>query len=129
MNIYIYVDDIREDDTFFKMLHNYTHMEWIPIICRSAEEAIFFLNYYNEEFYNVIIDLDHDLGEGNEIDDSIALSGYDICKYIIENQIPLVGFHIHSMNPVGVMNMRQLLTHYGYKEIQYEKSLGNLRPL
>ena len=117
MNYYIYVDDIRENDTFFKTLRNYTHMEWIPIICRSAEEAIFFLNYYNKEFYNVIIDLDHDLGEGNEIDDSIALSGYDICKYIVENHIPLVGFHIHSMNPVGAMNMRQLLTHYGYKEI------------
>ena len=31
MNIYIYVDDIREDDTFFKKLSNYTQMEWIPI--------------------------------------------------------------------------------------------------
>lgn len=110
LNYYIYVDDIRKDDTFFKSLHNYTHMKWIPIICRSAEEAIFFLNYYNEEFYNVIIDLDHDLGENN-------LSGYEICKWIVENQIPLVGFHIHSMNSVGVANMRQLLTHYGYKEI------------
>ena len=113
MNIYIYVDDIREDDTFFKTLYNYTHMEWIPIICRSAEEAIFFLNYYNEEFYNVIIDFDHDLG----MNDDIAPSGYDICKYIVENQIPMLGFHIHSMNPVGVANMRQLLTHYGYREI------------
>lgn len=117
INIYIYVDDIREDDTFFKKLHSYTQMEWIPIICRSAEEAIFFLNYYNEIFYNVIIDLDHDLGEGHEINDSFAHSGYDICKYIVEDQIRLMGFHIHSMNPVGSANMRQLLTHYGYKEI------------
>ena len=117
INIYIYVDDIREDDTFFKTLYNYTHMEWIPIICHSAEEAIFFLNYYNEEFYNVIIDLDHDLGEGYEMDNSLVSSGYDICKYIVENQISLMGFHIHSMNPVGVANMRQLLTHYGYREI------------
>jgi len=117
LNIYIYVDDIREDDTFFKMLRNYTHMEWIPITCRSTEEAIFFLNYYNEEFYNVIIDLDHDLGEGNEMDDGIAPSGYDICKYIVENQIPMLGFHIHSQNVVGAFNMRQLLTHYGYREI------------
>lgn len=117
MNIYIYVDDIRDDDTFFKHLHTYTQMEWIPIMCRSAEEAIFFLNYYNESFYNVIIDLDHDLGEGHEMDDSLTPSGYDICKYIVENHISLMGFHIHSMNPVGSANMRQLLTHYGYKEI------------
>lgn len=117
MNYYIYLDDIREDDNFFKRLHNYTQMEWIPIICKSAEEAIFFLNYYNENFYNVIIDLDHDLGEGHEIDDSLVSSGYDVCKYIVENHIRLMGFHIHSMNPVGAANMRQLLTHYGYREI------------
>ena len=75
MNIYIYVDDIREDDNFFKHLLRYTQMEWNAIICRSAEEAIFFLNYYNNNSHNVIIDLDHDLGEGHEIDDSLAPSG------------------------------------------------------
>ena len=117
MNIYIYVDDIREDDTFFKTLHNYTHMEWIPITCRSAEEAIFFLNYYNEENCNVIIDLDHDLGEDHEMDDSFVPSGYDICKYIVENHIPLVGFHLHSMNPVGVANMRRIIQKNGWKEV------------
>lgn len=50
-------------------------------------------------------------------DDTLAPSGYDICKYIVENHIPLVGFHLHTMNPVGRENMRRLLTHYGYKEI------------
>lgn len=117
MNIYIYVDDIREDDTFFKYLRTHTKMDWIPFICRSAEEAIFFLNYYNDSSNYLFIDLDHDLGEGHEMNDSFASSGYDICKWIIKNQISLVGFHIHSMNPVGSANMRQLLTHYGYKEI------------
>lgn len=117
MNIYIYVDDIREDDTFFKKLHNYTQMNWTPFICRSADEAIFFLDYYNNNSNCLFIDLDHDLGEGHEVDDSFVPSGYDICKWIVENKIPLIGFHIHSMNPVGVANMRQLLTHYGYREI------------
>ena len=128
MNIYIYVDDIREDDTFFKRLSTYTNMEWIPIICRTAIEATSFLEYYNGRA-NIIIDLDHDLGEGNEMDNTQAPNGYDICKKIVEWDIPLVGFHIHSMNPVGAANMRQLLTHYGYKEIQYEKSLGKLYSL
>ena len=114
-NIYIYVDDIREDDTFFQSLPMFEGHHWDAIICRSAEEAIWFLNYYNDKV-NIIIDLDHDLGEGHEMDDGMVASGYDVCKYIVENQIRLVGFHIHSMNPVGVANMRQLLTHYGYKE-------------
>ena len=35
----------------------------------------------------------------------------------IENDIAIEGFKIHSMNLIGVSNIRQLLTHYGYKEI------------
>lgn len=116
MNIYIYIDDIREDDTFFNHLPIYESQHWDPIICRTAAEALNWLEFYNNRA-NIIIDLDHDLGEGNEMEDSIAPSGYDICKWIVENHIPLIGFHIHSMNVVGSANMRQLLTHYGYKEI------------
>ena len=55
------------------------------------------------------ISLDHDLGEDK--------TGYDIAKYIVENQIQLNGFRVHSANPVGRFNIVQLLTHYGYKEI------------
>lgn len=44
-------------------------------------------------------------------------TGYDICKFIVEHKIPLVGFHIHSMNPVEAQNMRQLLIHAGYNEL------------
>lgn len=114
MSIYIYVDDIREDDTFFN--HTFDRSLWTPIICRTAADAIRVIEEFKDDEY-LFLDLDHDLGEGNEIDDDIAPSGYDICRWIVEHQIPLIGFHIHSMNPVGVTNMRQLLTHYGYKEL------------
>ena len=113
MNYYIYVDDIREDDTWYRQ--NLAGHNWLPYICYNYQQVIDMLGC--ADVNDIIIDLDHDLGEGNEMDDSLAPSGYDICKYIVENQIPLVGFHIHSMNPVGAANMRQLLTHYGYKEI------------
>lgn len=117
MNHYIYIDDIREDDTWYN-----THLqreEWCPHVCRDMETVVTLIQciLYTSESASFILDLDHDLGEGNEIDDSLAPSGYDICKWIVENQIPLVGFHIHSMNAVGSANMRQLLTHYGYEEI------------
>ena len=56
-----------------------------------------------------IISFDHDLGEDK--------TGYDIAKYIVENNINIGGFNIHSMNVVGRKNIRDLLTHYGYKEI------------
>lgn len=114
MNIYIYVDDIREDDTFFNHLDAFEGSDWVPIICRTYSQTINYLSLYNGRA-NIIVDLDHDLGEGNE--NEFEPSGYEICKWIVENQVELIGFHLHSMNVVGLNNMRQLLTHYGYKEI------------
>lgn len=98
---YIYVDDIRKcpysDDDRFIIFTARTYNAAIEVIdyCSS---------FKNVEIY---IDLDHDLGEEK--------SGYDIAKYIVENQIPIVGYYVHSMNPIGVFNINQLLQHYGYK--------------
>ena len=54
-----------------------------------------------------MLDLDHDLGE--------TKTGYDICKFIVENELTKCGYIIlHTQNPVGMANMKQLLSHYGY---------------
>jgi hypothetical protein len=51
------------------------------------------------------ISLDHDLGDGP--------SGYIVAKVIEElayqNKIPRLAWAVHSMNPVGVKNMRAAL--------------------
>ena len=118
MSIYIYVDDIREDDTWFRQ--NLDGSLWTPIVCRSYNQAIRVINEFYQDHY-IILDLDHDLGDLDAENDGEynpnAPSGYDICKYVVENHIPLIGFHIHSMNPVGAENMRQLLQRYGYEEL------------
>ena len=115
MNHYIYIDDIRSNDEWFNRYLR--EQDWKPHICRNMDDVKLLIQaiLYSGESASFILDLDHDLGEGNE--NEIEPSGYEICKWIVENHIPLVGFHIHSMNPVGSANMRQLLTHYGYKEI------------
>lgn len=115
MNHYIYIDDIRSNDGWFNQYLR--EQDWKPHICRNMDDVKLLIQaiLYSGESASFILDLDHDLGEGNE--NEIEPSGYEICKWIVENHIPLVGFHIHSMNPVGSANMRQLLTHYGYKEI------------
>ena len=101
---YIYVDDIRkcpysEDDKF------------IIFTARTYKAAIEVIDYCssfkNAEIY---IDLDHDLGEEK--------SGYDICKYIVENQIPITKYTVHSMNPIGKLNIYQLMEHYGYRRFE-----------
>lgn len=97
--LYIFVDDVREppslDDSF------------VTVTCRTYETAIEAIKFFSDCRSKFMLDLDHDLGEGK--------TGYDICKFIVENQIPTICVKIHSMNPVGVYNMKQLLSHYGYK--------------
>ena len=68
-----------------------------------------FCAFINEHGLPDIICFDHDLGEEK--------SGYDICKYIVENQIPITGYAVHSMNIVGKWNIYQLMDHYGYRRI------------
>ena len=99
--LYIYLDDIRN------ISKPYINADKI-IIVRTYNDAISAINKYFSTFDNLVIDLDHDLGSN--------FTGYDFCKYLIEHQIT-GKFHIHSMNPVGVENMRQLLNHYNWKEI------------
>ena len=77
-------------------------------IAPSYEDAIFYLANFTEDqsYEDLFIDFDHDLGEEK--------TGYDLAKYILEHDIKIGGFAIHSMNPVGINNISKLLIHYGY---------------
>ena len=94
----IWIDDIREAP------EGYWH-------AKTYEDAIRFIQYFS--FYGdgigiELISFDHDLGE--------TKSGYDVAKYIVENDIPIKEYKVHSANPVGRFNIEQLLNHYGYKK-------------
>ena len=97
---YIYVDDVRkcpyhEDDRF------------IIFTARTYNAAIEVIDYCSS-FKNAEIYID--LGEEK--------SGYDICKYIVENQIPITKYTVHSMNLIGKWNIHQLMEHYGYRRFE-----------
>ena len=118
VNYYIYLDDVRDDDTWFRQHLNTEH--WVPCVVRNYDEVIHVLNHmhdYMTENEVLILDLDHDLGEEEEGYNEFSRTGYDVCKWMVETGFPTCYFHIHSQNAVGAANMRQLLTHYGYKEI------------
>lgn len=78
------------------------------ISVRDYRSMINIINMCDDYDIPFAIHFDHDLGE--------TKSGYDVAKYIVENQIPMKVFGVHSMNPVGTENIRDLLTHYGYIE-------------
>lgn len=91
----LWVDDLRG------IPNNYIG-EYHTVVAHTYNEAINELHRFR---YNIIC-LDHDLGEEK--------TGYDICKYIIENHIQCDEIRIHTQNPVGRQNMVQLLRHYNY---------------
>ena len=96
----VYVDDERPTPS-------YDETQFVPITCHNYDQAVDVIQYLSTVDQPFTLDLDHDLGEGK--------TGYDICKYLVEHQLAVCGcINIHSMNPVGVSNMEQLLTHYGY---------------
>lgn len=96
----LYVDDIRKPNII-----RYSTYSYKIIVSRNYDDAINMLNMCK---FNAI-DLDHDLGEEK--------TGYDICKYIIENNIKLDRVYIHTSNPVGRDNMKQLLERYTHNQI------------
>ena len=94
----LWIDDIREPPI------GYT---W----CKTVNEAIF--EILNSRFCLIeLIDIDHDAGE-------YARYGGDYIKLLdwLEENNYSIPIHIHSMNPVGVQNMRAIIQRNGRKEI------------
>lgn len=64
---------------------------------------------------NILIDLDHDAGDYvSEGGDYIKLLDWLEAKNIVDTGY---SFHIHSMNPVGIQNMRAIIKKNGWREI------------
>lgn len=92
----LFIDDIREPSQYIN-----TNIDSKIFIARNFNEAIKMLEIFTFD----IIFFDHDLGEEK--------TGYDIAKWIIENNIKInKGFNIISSNSVGRFNISQLLNHY-----------------
>ena len=68
------------------------------IIARSYDE---FVHVIKDHGVPAFISFDHDLGEG--------LSGHDCVKWLIENQIVISHYFVHSANTVGAANIAGLM--------------------
>ena len=83
---------------------------WIKSV-NQAKTAIktYELNYYD---YGVLIDIDHDAGD-------FATDGGDYIELLkwLEATKRNYPIHIHSMNPVGIQNMRAIIQYNGWTEV------------
>ena len=112
--IFIYLDDERDLPHFWEIRLKKWNIKYM--IFRKATDLMRFLKE-NSNKYKIFISFDHDLGYG--------ATGYDVARYIVENNISIKGFTVHSMNPVGAENIINLLTHYGYHKIGYAAEIQN----
>ena len=96
----LWIDDIRDAPYGYR---------WV----KSVNEAkkLLISEFYRK--YVDLIDIDHDAGEYvNDGGDYIKLLDWMEEVGYTPNAI-----HIHSMNPVGVENMRRIIQRNGWKEI------------
>lgn len=107
----IWVDDVREAPEGY-------------IWCKSTNE---FLRYFRRNFdflYGNIelLDLDHDAGdyasEGGDYIEILKELERLSHKRVYHNAICDITFRLHSMNPVGVENMRAIIQRNAWKEIK-----------
>lgn len=79
---------------------------------KSVNTAKFTINMLHRVGVDIMLDIDHDAGD-------YASDGGDYIKlldWLEENEIN-IPIHIHSMNPVGVQNMRAIIQANGWKEV------------
>lgn len=98
----IWVDDIRPapDETWD--------------FCATVNGAIELIKWYESKGIKIeLIDLDHDASD-------YAISGGDYINILnwLEETGRSYPIHIHSMNPVGVENMRRIIERNGWREIR-----------
>lgn len=110
----IWVDDVRPAPNMYV---------WVKSV-DEAKECIMFLEEQLERIIDPtlrkfsgnnieLIDIDHDAGD-------YARFGGDYIKLLdwLEETGRNYPIHLHSMNPVGVQNMRAIIQRNGWKEIR-----------
>lgn len=104
----IWVDDVRPAPNGYR-------------IARSVNETIEIIETYEimhrisggKPIYKIeLLDIDHDAGE-------FACDGGDYINILnwLEETGRNYPIHIHSMNPVGIENMKRIIEYNGWKEV------------
>lgn len=101
----IWIDDVRQPPNW-----NLENDAWHW--ATSVNDAINAIEYFEEWFKVELIDIDHDAGD-------YANDGGDYIKVLdwLEETGRSYPIRIHSMNPVGVENMRRIIQKNGWTEV------------
>ena len=114
----LWIDDIRKPDESYYWIHSvneakeyinsYIHGKDFMKTHENAKDVM-------EVYDTILINLDHDAGDyANDGGDYIKLLDWLEFMNIVDDSF---SFHIHSMNPVGVQNMKNIIEHNGWRYI------------
>lgn len=113
----IWIDDVRPAPPGYTWCKSVNQVkEWLIIFERRIEKLKEFNAKHNKSMYVPeceLIDIDHDAGD-------YVVDGGDYIKLLdwLEETGRNYPIHIHSMNPVGVENMRRIIQRNGWEEIK-----------
>ena len=111
----LWVDDVRPAPEGYVWCHSvYRAIKEIEVFEQSLFDDYYIDNIpFNKLEKIEVIDMDHDAGDYWQY-------GGDYIKLLdwLEETGRNYPIHIHSMNPVGVANMKQIIERNGWKEVK-----------
>lgn len=109
----LWIDDVRPAPAGYTWCHSVNETKYFISAVEETRDFMLSLglNIDSNDYFE-LIDIDHDAGD-------YALDGGDYIKLLdwLEETGRSYPIHIHSMNPVGVQNMRAIIQHNGWKEV------------
>ena len=105
----LWIDDVRPAPAGYFWAKSVNEAKAIIL---DSEERAAIPRMYDCDFRIKLIDIDHDAGE-------YARDGGDYIKLLdwLEETNRNISIHIHSMNPIGVANMRAIIRRNKWKEV------------
>lgn len=109
----LWVDDIRPAPDGYVHMKSVDATKECIIFAENMLEKMHEVYYDCKDFVIEVIDIDHDAGD-------YAIYGGDYIKLLdwLEETGHNYPIRIHSMNPVGVKNMRRIIQKNGWKEVK-----------
>ena len=112
----LWVDDVRPAPAGYVWCKSVNQAKETIVQALAAFRESVVRGFVDEDLYLDVIDLDHDAGEyAKDGGDYIELLNW--LEWLHQDQGTYTQFHIHSMNPVGVANMRRIIQRNGWEEI------------
>lgn len=124
----IFLDDVRDPRDAFNYMHDFIYLKEYWVTVRSYDEFVKTITerFEKESEFPRVISFDHDLADEHyeqllntdkvDYNKVTEKTGYHCVQWLInfciDNKIEFPHYLLHTMNPVGKLNMSSLIENY-----------------